>query len=50
MTHNSLMQLQELVFSSLILHDSTFDNDDCSTDSYLDYCQQEGNGPKRVDS
>ena len=50
MTHDNFIRLEELVVSSLIPHDSTYDNDDCSADSYLDYCQQEGNAPKRVDS
>ena len=56
MTHDNVMQLQEMAVSSLITNDSTYDDDvkysddDCSTDSYLNYCQQESNTPKRVDS
>ena len=30
--------------------DVEYSDDDCSTDSYLDYCQQEGDAYKRVDS
>ena len=43
MTHNNLMQLQELSLSSFITHDPTFNDDvkysddDCSIDSFLDY-------------
>ena len=50
MTHDNFMQLEELAVSRLIPHDSTYDDDDCSTDSYLNYCQQEGNTYKHVDS
>ena len=39
-----------MAVSSLIPHDSTYDDDDCSTNSNLDYFQQEGNTSKRVDS
>ena len=30
--------------------DVKYSNDDCSTDSFLDYCQQEEDAPKCVDS
>ena len=43
------MQLQELAVSSLVPHDSTYNDDDCSTDSYLNYFQQEDNSPKCMD-
>ena len=38
MTHNNLMQFQELTFSSFITHNPTHDDDD-STHSDLDYFQ-----------
>ena len=43
------MGLVALVVSSLIPHDSAYDNDDSSTNSDLDYFQHEGNNYNRVD-
>ena len=50
MTWENFMCLEALAVSSLIPHDYAYDNDDCSTNSDLDYFQQEGNTSKHVDS
>ena len=47
-THEQFLRFEELADSNLIPHDSTYEND--STDSNLDYFQDEGDDYKRVDS
>lgn len=55
-THDNLMFFENLSVSSLIPCDSTYNydfkysNDDCSVDSFLDYCQHEEDITKHVDS
>ena len=50
MTLQNLLHSLEMAFISCTHHGKDHSDNDCSNNSFLDHCQQEGNAPKCVDS